>query len=53
MSSKENGLKPKMYSLVGVNGEENKKANWFNKNVVKNTRHKMKIKWKEFKESCI
>ena len=29
-----------MYSIVGVNGEENKKANGVNKNVVKNTRHK-------------
>ena len=25
MNSKENGLKSKMYSLVGVKGEENKK----------------------------
>ena len=49
-----------MYSIVGVNGEENKKANGVNKNVVKNTRQKtlsifslIKIKWKELKISCI
>ena len=29
-----------MYSIVGVNCEENKKPNGVNKNVVKNTRHK-------------
>ena len=34
------GLKSKMYSLISVNGEENKKAKVVNKNVVKNTRHK-------------
>ena len=34
------GLKSKMYSLVDVDGEENKKAKGVNKNVVKNTRHK-------------
>ena len=33
------GLKSKMYSLVAVDGKENKKAKTVNKNVVKNTRH--------------
>ena len=33
-------LKSKMYSLVDVDGEENKKAKGVNKNVAKNTRHK-------------
>ena len=34
------GLKSKIYFLVNVEGEENKKAKRVNKNVVKNTRHK-------------
>ena len=34
------GLKSKMYSLVDVDGEENKKAKGFKKNFVNNTRHK-------------
>ena len=34
------GLKSKMYFLVDVDGEENKKATGVNKNVVKNIRHK-------------
>ena len=29
------GLKPKMYSLVNVDGKKNKKAKGINKNVVK------------------
>ena len=33
------GLKSKMYSLIAVDGKENKKAKTVNKNVVKNTRH--------------
>ena len=33
-------LKPKMYSLIAVDGEENKKAKGVNKNVVKNINHK-------------
>ena len=33
------GLTSKMYSLTNVDGEENKKAKWVNKNVVKNVRH--------------
>ena len=32
-------LKSKMYSLVDVDGEENKKTKEVNKNVVKNARH--------------
>ena len=31
-------LKSKMYSLIDVDGKENKKAKGFNKNVVKNVR---------------
>ena len=34
------GLKSKMYSLIDVDNEENKKAKGVNKNVVKNIRHK-------------
>ena len=34
------GLKSKMYYLVNIDGEENKKAKGVNKNVAKNTRHK-------------
>ena len=34
------GLKSKMYSLAIVNNEEIQKAKGFNKNVVKNVRHK-------------
>ena len=34
------GLKSKTYSLVDADGEENKKSEGVNKNVVKNTRHK-------------
>ena len=34
------GLKSKIYSLVDVDGEENKKAKGVNKNVAKNSRHK-------------
>ena len=34
------GLKSKMYSLVSVDGKENKKAKGVDKNVVKNTIHK-------------
>ena len=33
-------LKSKMYSLVDVDGKENKKAKGINRGVVKNTRHK-------------
>ena len=53
-----------MYSLINVDGKENKKAKGVNKNVVKNIRHKeyidilfnkkwWNIKWKEFKVNCI
>ena len=34
------GLSLKMYSLVDVDGEENKKVKGIKKNVAKNTRHK-------------
>ena len=34
------GLKSKMYSLIAVDGEEVKRANGVNKNVVKSIRHK-------------
>ena len=34
------GLKSKMYSLIDIYKEENKKAKGVNKNVVKNMRHK-------------
>ena len=34
------GLKSKMYFLIDVYNEENKKAKGFNKNVVKNIRNK-------------
>ena len=34
------GLRSKMYSLIYVDNEENKKAKGVNKNVVKNIRHK-------------
>ena len=34
------GLKSKMYSLVDVDGEKNKKAKGVNKSVVKSIRHK-------------
>ena len=34
------GLKSKMYSLVSVDGKENKKAKGVDENVVKNTIHK-------------
>ena len=34
------GLKSKMYSLIDVDNEENKKAKGVNKNGVKNIRHK-------------
>ena len=34
------GLKSKMYSLIDVDNEENKKAKGVNKNVAKNIRHK-------------
>ena len=33
------GLKPKMYSLIGVDSKEVKKAKRFSKNVVRNIRH--------------
>ena len=35
------GLKSRMYSLVNVNGKENKKSKGINKIVVKNARHKI------------
>ena len=34
------GLKSKMYSLVDIDGEENKKANGVNKSVVRGIQHK-------------
>ena len=34
------GLKSKMYSLIAIDNEQNKKAKGVNKNVVKNIRHK-------------
>ena len=34
------GLKSKMYSLIDVDNEENKKAKGVNKNVIKNIRSK-------------
>ena len=58
------GLKSKMYSLIDVDGKENKKAKVVNKTVVTNMRHKEFVdvlfnkKWwdirlKEFKVNCI
>ena len=37
------GLKSKMYSIIDVEYEENKKAKWVSKSVVKNIRHKENI----------
>ena len=53
-----------MYSLIDLDGKENKKSKGVNKNVVKNIRHKefvdvlfnkkmMRQKMKEFKGNCI